>query len=355
MIDADIYRPVVSASRGIHRREVAGDNFMMSNIIIYEDPEAPDPVQVRLEDGTVWLKQEQLAELFGRERSVITKHVRNVFKEGELDEKSNVQKMHIPDSDKPVAFYNLDVIISVGYRVKSLRGVRFRQWANSVLKQHLVQGYTLNQRRLAERGLGEAQQALQLLARTLQANALVDDTGSAVLQLISSYASTWHLLLAYDEDRLALPDGCQPAQGILAYEQAQTAIQQLKAELMQQGEATPLFGQARGEGLQGILGSIEQTMFGEPLYASRELKAAHLLYFVIKDHPFADGNKRIGSFLFLLYLQQEGMALQINATALTALALLVAESAPANKELLIRLIVNLLVDQPVISTPPQAH
>jgi prophage maintenance system killer protein len=316
----------------------------MSDIIIYEDPDAPNPVQVTLEGDTVWLRQEQLAELFDRERSVISRHVRKIFTEGELDEKSNVQKMHIAGADKPVAFYNLDVIISVGYRVKSPRGVRFRQWASGVLKQHLVQGYTHNQQRLAERGLNEARQALDLLAGTLRANALINDTGSAVLDLITSYAQTWRVLLQYDEDRLALPDGCQPARGILALIQAQSAIERLKAQLLACGEATSLFGQARGEGLAAILGSIEQTMFGEPLYASRELKAAHLLYFVIKDHPFSDGNKRIGSLLFLLYLQQEGMALHINATALTALALLVAESAPTNKDLLIRLIVNLLMN-----------
>jgi len=319
----------------------------MSQIVIYEDADAASPVQVTLEGDTVWLRQEQLAELFARERSVISKHIRNVFTEGELVRESvcaNFAHTAADGKTYQVEHYNLDVIISVGYRVKSPRGVRFRQWASGVLKQHLVQGYTLNQQRLAERGLGEARQALNLLAGTLRANALINDTGSAVLDLITSYAQTWRVLLHYDEDRLALPDGCQPARGILALNQAQSAIERLKAQLLVCGEATALFGQARGEGLAAILGSIEQTMFGEPLYASRELKAAHLLYFVIKDHPFSDGNKRIGSLLFLLYLQQEGMALHINATALTALALLVAESAPTNKDLLIRLIVNLLMN-----------
>jgi len=319
----------------------------MSQIVIYEDADAASPVQVTLEGDTVWLRQEQLAELFARERSVISKHIRNVFTEGELVRESvcaNFAHTAADGKTYQVEHYNLDVIISVGYRVKSPRGVRFRQWASGVLKQHLVQGYTLNQQRLAERGLGEARQALNLLAGTLRANALINDTGSAVLDLITSYAQTWRVLLHYDEDRLALPDGCQPARGILALNQAQSAIERLKAQLLVCGEATALFGQARGEGLAAILGSIEQTMFGELLYASRELKAAHLLYFVIKDHPFSDGNKRIGSLLFLLYLQQEGMALHINATALTALALLVAESAPTNKDLLIRLIVNLLMN-----------
>lgn len=320
----------------------------MSEIIIYEDPSALDAVQVRLEGDTVWLTQEQLATLFGRERSVVSKHIRNVFKEGELAPEATCAKFAQVQIEggrnvtREVEHYNLDVIISVGYRVKSQRGVRFRQWATGVLRRHLVQGYTLNQQRLAEHGLSEAQQALELLARTLQANALVDATGLAILALIADYAKTWRLLLQYDEDALALPPGCQPARGVLNLDAACAAIAQLKTELIARGEATPLFGAQRGEALAGILGNLEQTMFSKPLYKTREERAAHLLYFVIKDHPFSDGNKRIGSFLFLLYLQQEGMAMGVNQTALTALALLIAESAPSNKDLLVRLTVNLL-------------
>jgi len=314
----------------------------MSEVLIYETESGQTQVNVRLEAETVWLSQEQMAALFGRERSVVTKHLRNVFKEGELDEKSNVQNLHIANSDKPVRFYSLDVIISVGYRVKSQRGTQFRLWATRTLREHLVQGYTLNSTRLAERGINGAQQAIELLARTLNNQALVNDTGSAVLALIVDYAKTWRLLLQYDESGLVLPESCQPAQSALDHGKALAAIAQLKAELMARGEATPLFGQVRGEAFAGLLGSIEQTMFGESLYRTREEKAAHLLYFVIKDHPFSDGNKRIGSFMFLLYLQQEGMSMAINDNALTALALLIAESDPANKELMIRLVVNLL-------------
>lgn len=315
----------------------------VSEVLIYEAAPGVPAVAVRLEGETLWLSQEQIAELFGRERSVVTKHLRNVFKEGELEEKSNVQNLHIAGSDKPVRFYNLDVIISVGYRVNSKRGTQFRQWATQVLRAHLVQGFTVNQARLADRGLTEAQQSLDLLARTLSNQALVSDAGRDVLALIVGYAKTWSLLRQYDEDGLALPGACEPSRGALDYRVALAAIAQLKAELMTRGEAGPLFGHERGEAFQGILGSIEQTMFGEPLYRSREEKAAHLLYFVIKDHPFSDGNKRGGSFMFLLYLQQEGMEMSINANALTALALLIAESDPSNKDLMIRLVVNLLV------------
>ena len=314
-------------------------------VLLYEAPDGQVRVDVRLHHDTVWLTQAQMAELFGRERSVITKHINNVFGEGELVKKSNVQNLHIASSDKPVAAYSLDVIISVGYRVKSNQGTAFRQWATRVLREHLVQGYTLNQTRLAERGLNEARQTLDLLARTLQNQALVDDTGRAVLELITSYADTWRLLLEYDEDRLIAPSGARPSAGVLDFAKASNAIVDFKRELMVRKEATPLFGNLRGEALEGILGSIEQTMFGETLYRSREEKAANLLYLVIKDHPFSDGNKRIGSFLFMLYLQQEGMAHQINPQALTALALLIAESAPVAKDLMIRLIMNLLAEQ----------
>ena len=317
-------------------------------VALYEAPDGEVQVDVRLDHETVWLTQEQMGQLFGRERSVITKHVRNVFREGELEAGSVCANFaHTAEDGKTyqVEHYNLDVIISVGYRVKSSQGTRFRQWATRVLRQHLVQGYTFNQTRLAERGLLEARQTLDLLARTLQNQALVDDTGGAVLELITGYADTWRLLLEYDEDRLVLPPGARPSSGVLDHARACTAIAEFKRELMARRETTPLFGNPRGEALEGILGSIEQTMFGESLYRTREEKAAHLLYFVIKDHPFSDGNKRIGSFLFMLYLQQEGMAHRLNPQALTALALLIAESAPANKDLMVRLIVNLLAEQ----------
>ena len=313
-------------------------------VLLYETPDGEVRVDVRLDHETVWLTQEQMGQLFARERSVITKHVRNVFREGELDQESNVQNLHIAGSDKPVRFYNLDVIISVGYRVKSSQGTRFRQWATRVLRDHLVQGYTFNQSRLAERGLLEARQTLDLLARTLQNQALVDSTGRAVLELIVGYADTWRLLLEYDEGRLALPPGARPSSGVLDFARASAAIAELKRELLARKEATALFGHSRGDALEGILGSIEQTMFGEALYRSREEKAANLLYLVIKDHPFSDGNKRIGSFLFILYLQQEDMTHQLNPHALTALALLIAGSAPTNKDLMVRLIINLLTE-----------
>jgi hypothetical protein len=172
-------------------------------IVVYAAPGGEIRVDVRLAHDTVWLSQEQMADLFGRERSVVTRHIRNLFREGELAEESNVQFLHIAGSDKPVGFYSLDVIISVGYRVKSPRGTQFRIWATRTLRDHLLHGYTLHERRLAERGLGEIEQAVALLARTLTTHALVTDEGQAVLDVVQRYTRSWRLLLEYDEDRLA--------------------------------------------------------------------------------------------------------------------------------------------------------
>jgi hypothetical protein len=177
-----------------------------SEVLIYQDKSRETQVRLRLDDETVWLTQGQMAALFGRERSVVTKHLGNVFKEKEFERKSNVQRVHIAGSDKLVEFYNLDVIIPVGYRVKSIEGTRFRQWAKRVLRHHLAKGYTFHQTRLAEQGIAEAQQTLELLSRTLQNQSLVDDTGRAVLDGIVDFSKTWTLLLAFDEDRLPRPD-----------------------------------------------------------------------------------------------------------------------------------------------------
>ncbi|HZV46309.1 MAG TPA: RhuM family protein [Thermodesulfovibrionales bacterium] len=319
---------------------------MTDQIIIYQSPDGAAHIAVHLEAETVWLTQKQMSELFGKNVRTVNEHIRNIFREAELEEKSVIRKFRITATDGKIydiSHYNLDVIISVGYRVKSQRGTQFRQWATKVLRDHLVQGFTVNQARIAEKGLSEMQQAVELLARTLSNQTLVTEMGKDVLSVIVGYARTWRLLLQYDEDALVLPSGCQPARGVLEYDFATQAITELKRELMRQDEATGLFGAEQGNALAAILGNIEQTMFGKPLYKTREEKAAHLLYFVIKDHPFVDGNKRIGSFLFLLYNRQEGIPGVISENTLTALALLIAESEPSNKDLMIRLVVNLLI------------
>ena len=324
----------------------------LDQVILFQAADGQVSLDVRLEADTVWLSQAQMAELFGRERSVITRHVGNVFREGELPEKSNVHFLHIAGADRPVGFYNLDVVISVGYRVKSPRGTQFRIWATQVLRQHLIQGYSLHQRRLQERGLGDLQQALALMARTLSSRGLLNDEGQAVLEVVQRYSRAWRWLLAYDEDRLAPataePDGVPEALGLA---ESQLAIETLRADLARCGEATPLFGLDNRQALAGILGAIEQTFDGQPLYPTAQLRAAHLLYFVIKDHPFADGNKRIGTLLFLEFLRRNQLLLlpdgqpRIADNGMAALALLIAESAPQQKDLIIRLVMALLEDQ----------
>ena len=238
---------------------------------MYHAPDGEVRVDVRLEGETVWLTQAQMSELFGRKRSVITKHVRNVFLEGELDEKSNVQFLHIAGSDKPVSFYNLDVIISVGYRVKSQRGTQFRMWATRTLREHFVRGYTLNERRLAERGLGDLEQALGLLARTLTTRALVTDEGRAILDVVQQYSRAWRLLLEYDEERLAdKPARPVAPQAPLDLATARGVVVALREQLQLRGEAGSLFGQERGEALAGLVGAIEQTFGGVSLYPSAQ-------------------------------------------------------------------------------------
>jgi prophage maintenance system killer protein len=323
-------------------------------VVVYEAPDGAVRVDVRLESETVWLTQQQMAELFGRERSVITKHLRNVFKDGELDQKAVCAKFAHTASDGKtysVESYNLDAILSVGYRVSSKRGTQFRIWATRTLREHLLRGYTLNERRLREKGLGEMEQAVGLLAKTLTQHALVSDEGRAVLDVVQGYARAWRWLLEYDEGRLAeAPRSPQAPTVSLPLEHAREVVARLREDLASRGEATALFGQERGHPLAGIVGAIEQTFGKKPLYPTAQARAAHLLYFVIKDHPFSDGNKRIGTLLFLEYLRRNGLLVRADGrprladNAMVALALLVAESEPKQKDLMIRLIVNLLED-----------
>lgn len=317
----------------------------MSEIIIYE-PADGGHVTVRLEGESLWLTQEQIADLFKRERSVITKHLRNIFKDGEMVEESNVQNLHIAGSDKPVKFYNLDAIISVGYRVNSKRGTQFRQWATSILRDHLMQGWTLDRTRF-EHNAVELEAALALVRKTAQSPDLIAETGRGLVEIVSRYTQTFLLLQRYDEGLLTHTSGT--AGGVMpSLAEVRHSIADLKADLLSRGEASDLFGLERGGALVALLGNLDQSVFGEPAYPTIERKAAHLLYFVIKNHPLADGNKRTGAFLFVDFLNRNNVLMRdgqpvINDIGLAALALLVAESAPAQKETMIRLIENMLV------------
>lgn len=317
----------------------------MSEIVIYKTKDGHVELDVNLADETVWLSMGQMAELFARDKSVISRHLNNIFKINELDRDSVVAKYATTAADGKtyqVDYYNLDAIISVGYRVNTKKGVQFRKWATQVLKNHLIKGYTTYDKRLSEQGVQELQFAVELLQKTLVHHELVNDIGSEAIQLILAYSKTWSLLLGYDEGELKLPEHRKETIPKLNYQVALSAIDSLKADLGARNEATHLFGQERDCGLDSILNNIEQTFAGEPLYKTPEEKAAHLLYFVIKDHPFTDGNKRIGCFMFLLFLKSQNISVKLNDNGMVALALLVAESAPPQKEMLIRLIVNLL-------------
>ncbi len=320
-----------------------------SQILIYQAEDGSLATEVRLLGDTVWLRQEQMSELFGRERSVITKHVRNVFKEGELDADSVCENFaHTAEDGKTyqVRHYNLDVIISVGYRVKSGEGTRFRQWATRVLREHLTQGYTINRQRF-EANARELEAALALVRKTAQSPELRADTGRGLVDIVSRYAQTFLLLQRYDEGLLSEPRA-QAGGKLPTVEDARAALTTLKTDLMRRGDATALFAQERGDGLAALLGNLDQSVLDEPAYPSVEVKAAHLLYFVIKNHPFTDGNKRSAAFLFVDFLNHNGRLLNndgqpvINDIGLAALALLVAESDPAQKETMIRLIMNML-------------
>lgn len=318
---------------------------------IFTSTDGQAQLEVALDQETAWLSLDQMTRLFDRSKSVISRHITSVFKEGELDRDSVVAKNATTAADGKtyqVDYFNLDVIISVGYRVKSQRGVQFRKWATQVLKDHLVKGYTLNQRRLTERGI-EFEQAVDLLSRTLTNQGLVSNEGEAVARVISDYARSWSLLQGYDEQQLAEVGIKQPDMQPLELDEALKAIGELKQTLIAKGEATELFGQLRGDGLASALATIEQGFGDELFYPNIATRAAHLLYFVIKNHPLADGNKRCGSFLFLWYLRRNAALLArpveqlINDNTLVALALLVAESLPDQKTLMIRLIEHFLL------------
>jgi prophage maintenance system killer protein len=319
----------------------------MPEIVIYNAKDGHVQLDINLAHDTLWLSQQQMAELFGTQRQAITKHLKNVFHTRELEESSvcSILEHTAKDGKKyKTKFYTLDAVISVGYRVNSSQATQFRIWATNVLKEHLIKGYTTYKPRLAMRGIHELQQTVELLEKTLVNNELITDLGAETIQLILTYAKTWHLLLAYDEGQLMLPEKGRLPLSTLNYQNMLEAITNLKHNLSARKEATNFFGNERENSFQSILHNIEQTFDGHTLYKTAEEKAAHLLYFIIKDHPFTDGNKRIGCFIFLLYLKLQNIPLKLNDNGLVALALLIAESNPLQKDLMIRLIINLLVD-----------
>jgi prophage maintenance system killer protein len=316
------------------------------SIAIYQTADGQTQVEVRLQDETIWLRQEQMGELFGRERSVITKHIRNVFGEGELDEKSNVQNLHIAGSDKPVKFYSLDVIISVGYRVKSLHGTQFRIWANNILKQYLIQGYALNEQKLQaeQEKLADLKQAIALSSRLLHNKDLSGVEAQGILAILEKYSHALTVLDDYDHQRLVI-DGTQTLeQQKISYPEA---IEQIRLWRHKE-KLGGLFGNEKDDSFKSSLATIYQTFAGAELYPSIEEKAANLLYFIVKNHSFSDGNKRIAAALFVWFLERQQYLYnadgdkRIADNALVAFTLLIAESKPEEKETIVKVIINLI-------------
>lgn len=257
-------------------------------IIIYKAKDGPK-LDVRLERETVWLTQAQIAFLFDTERSVVTKHLSNIFKEGELVEKSNVQKIHIPNSDKPIKFYRLDAIISVGYRVNSKQATQFRIWATKTLKEHLIKGYTINQQRLLTQAdnLRELQYTIAFL-RNKARHQLLEGQAREILDILDEYAKSVSILEQYDANKLALIKE-KKSVFVLTYEDCLKTISRIKVALVAKKQAGAIFGQETGKKFESIIQNLYQTFGGKELYASLEEKSAHLLYLTIKDHPFVDG------------------------------------------------------------------
>ena len=321
-------------------------------IEIYQAQDGTTQVEVRFENDTVWLSQAQMANIFDTSSDNISLHLKNIFNEAELDENLTTEDFSVVRQEgkrhvtRKVKHYNLDAIISVGYRVKSKSATNFRIWATARLKEYLTQGYTINQKRL-QQNAHELEQALALIQKTANSSELTLESGRGLVDIVSRYTHTFLWLQQYDEGLLTEP---QTQQGgtLPTYAEACSALAELKSQLMAKGEASDLFGRERNNGLSAILGNLDQSVFGEPAYPSIEAKAAHLLYFVVKNHPFSDGNKRSGAFLFVDFLHRNGRLFDhnghpvINDTGLAALTLLVAESDPKQKETLIRLIMHML-------------
>ena len=323
----------------------------MSEIVIYEDGNVE--LKTVVENESIWLSQKQLCELFGRDKSVVSRHINNIFKSEELDKHSVVAKNATTAKDGKtyqVDYYNLDMIISLGYRINSLQATKFRQWATKVLKNYLIDGYALNQKQIQQTKLQELEQTISLIKQGLKNRELSLQEAKGFVEIVSNYAKSWALLQGYDEQSLEEVTQTCESRFVLDYDEANEAIAELKRTLIAKGEATELFGQEKAGEFKGNLLNIYQTFGGVDLLASVEQKAANLLYYVIKGHPFNDGNKRIGAYLFILFLHKNGILYKtngeakINDNALASLALLVATSAPEQKDIIIKLVMNMLVE-----------
>ncbi|MBW6513043.1 MAG: virulence protein RhuM/Fic/DOC family protein [Desulfuromonadaceae bacterium] len=323
----------------------------MSEIVIYKsDEDGTTRLEVQLDRETVWLNLNQMADLFQRDKSVVSRHLNAIFNSGELVREATVAKNATVQTEggrevqRIIEYFSLDVIISVGYRVNSKPGIQFRQWATRILRDHLVKGFTVHEQRLREEAakFKELRQTVDLLARTLSSQELVNDTGKDVLRVITDYAYALATLDRYDHGTLAIEQTTRETLHIIDYEQAIGIVHAMK------GEFDGLFGIEKDQGFKSALGTIYQTFDGKELYPSIEEKAANLLYFVVKNHAFSDGNKRIAAAIFIYFLAGNGILYRSDGSkrladnALVALTLLIAESRPEEKETIVKVIVNLI-------------
>lgn len=300
-----------------------------NEIVLFETKDKSISLPVEVKDETVWLSANEMALLFERDEKTIRKHINNVFEEKEVEKENNTQKMRVDGVKQLVPFYNLDVIISVGYRVKSNRGVEFRRWANSVLKQYILQGYAVNNNRIAQ--LGEV---IQIMKRTQ--NSL---DSKQVLSVIEKYSMALDLLDAYDHQSMTRPKG-NAATYMLTYEECMEVIASMRF-----GDESDIFGKEKDDSFKGSIGNIYQSFGGQDIYPTLEEKAAHLLYFVTKNHSFWDGNKRIAATMFLYFLDKNGVLFidgkkMIDDHTLVALTIMIAESKPEEMEMLITVVMN---------------
>jgi death-on-curing family protein len=304
-------------------------------------------IRVNLDKESVWLDAHLLATLFGVNRPAVVKHINNIFNSNELDKNTTcsiLEQVAADGKTRKMNLYNLDVIISVGYRVNSVDATQFRKWATEQLKKLLIQGYTINQKRL-----DELQKTIQLIASSNESLNLNETKG--LLSIINNYTKSFVLLNQFDSNRLEADYLSHNITYEINYEEAVLAISELKNKLIKEGEATSVFGNQKDNSFKGLLGNVVQTFDGNYLYPSIEEQAANLLYFVIKNHPFSDGNKRIGAFMFIWFLDKnqhqlkKSGELKINDNALVALSLLIAQSSPNDKELMILLIINLITNK----------
>lgn len=310
-------------------------------IAIYQAKNGAIELREDIGKETLWASQAQIAQIFLVDRTVVTKHIRKIFQDKEISQKSNVQKMHIANSDKLVNYYSLDVILAIGYRTNSARAIAFRQWATKTLRKHIVEGFTINKEQLSKN--------YDLFLKTVEdIKLLLPDTTDVqvkdVLELIKVYANTWLSLSAYDSSELPTVGSTKKKIDITAHELLEASIS-LRDELINQKLASELFGQEKSEGsIEGIVKSIFQSYGGTELYPTLEDKAANLLYLIIKNHPFVDGNKRTGAFAFIWFLQKARIfdIKLVSPEALTALTIMIAESKPADKEKMIGIVLMLL-------------